>query len=75
MSKFGLAVLTALFLFVATFIIGLIPITYMNRLGENETGFKYMKLTSDFGIGMLLGTSCMLVIPEGVDKFANASRS
>lgn len=47
----------------------------MNRLGENETGFKYMKLTSDFGIGMLLGTSCMLVIPEGVDKFANASRS
>lgn len=56
--------LTATFFLLATFGIGLIPIFYVNRKVSNED--KYVVFLSLFGIGMLLGTSFMLVIPEGV---------
>ncbi|KAH3898943.1 related to Metal homeostasis factor ATX2 [Saccharomycodes ludwigii] len=63
--------LTALLFHVATFLIGMIPLMFYKKWKEQQYNpnskinfiFKYL---SQFGIGMLLGTSFMLVIPEGV---------
>ncbi len=65
--------LSATILFFGTLGTGFIPIVYMNKLIEKGNGeMKYLKYISDFGIGMLLGTSCLLVIPEGVERFAES---
>lgn len=56
--------LLALFLFVATFAIGWLPSYYVgNGVAKQD---NYIAILSQFGVGMLLGTSFMLVIPEGV---------
>lgn len=60
----GRVLLLALFLFLATFGIGWLPSYYVGKgLAHRE---KYIAMLSQFGVGMLLGTSFMLVIPEGV---------
>lgn len=57
--------LLAFFLLVATFTIGWLPTQYLSRgvAGPDQ----YIAILSRFGVGMLLGTSFTLVIPEGVD--------
>lgn len=56
--------LLAVFLLAATFAIGLIPLYCLNHgISDNDS---YVGVLSQFGVGMLLGTSFMLVIPEGV---------
>ncbi|CDO91867.1 unnamed protein product [Kluyveromyces dobzhanskii CBS 2104] len=70
MSEIIEPLVSAVFLFFATLGTGLIPVLYMTKLEEKGgDGMKYLKYLSDFGIGILLGTSCLLVIPEGVEKF------
>ncbi|EJS41693.1 atx2p [Saccharomyces arboricola H-6] len=86
-------ILLASFLLIATFLIGLIPLYYINKqksaiLADQEGGDSASDIStnantqtsnsgssgyrvkiavlSQFGIGMLLGTSFMLVIPEGI---------
>ncbi|CAI4051444.1 hypothetical protein SKDZ_15G2290 [Saccharomyces kudriavzevii ZP591] len=86
-------ILLASFLLIATFLIGLIPLYYIDKqksalisdqergdstsnlstntdiqTGNNESSSYHVKVAvlSQFGIGMLLGTSFMLVIPEGI---------
>lgn len=72
MSQLLEPLLSAVFLFFATLGTGLIPVMYMSKLAEKgDSGMGYLKYVSDFGIGMLLGTSCLLVIPEGVEKFGD----
>ncbi|QLQ81978.1 hypothetical protein HG537_0G02320 [Torulaspora globosa] len=55
----------AFFLLVATFTIGWLPTQYLSR-GVASTN-RWIGILSRFGVGMLLGTSFTLVIPEGVD--------
>lgn len=56
--------LLAFSLLVATFAIGWLPSYYVtNGVGSRD---KYIAILSQFGVGMLLGTSFTLVIPEGV---------
>ncbi|SCU83427.1 LAMI_0C03180g1_1 [Lachancea mirantina] len=55
--------ITAFFFLVATFVIGLSPVFIVRHKGYHD---KYIGKLSLFGMGMLLGTSFMLVIPEGV---------
>lgn len=57
-------ILTAIFFLVATFAIGVIPIYFFKK--KLDTDDMYLTAFSLFGVGMLLGTSFMLVIPEGV---------
>ncbi|SMN17900.1 similar to Saccharomyces cerevisiae YOR079C ATX2 Golgi membrane protein involved in manganese homeostasis [Maudiozyma saulgeensis] len=68
--------LMALALLVLTFAIGSLPIYWFSQ-GSNSTieqfngkskHEKYINVLSQFGIGMLLGTSFMLVIPEGISE-------
>lgn len=55
----------AFFLLVATFAIGWLPTHYVGQgIGNRD---KYVAILSQFGVGMLLGTSFTLVIPEGVN--------
>ncbi|CAR24536.1 Mn(2+) transporter ATX2 [Lachancea thermotolerans CBS 6340] len=59
-------VLVTAFLFLTVvFAIGLVPIYLVGRRDAGES--KYLAMFSLFGVGMLLGTSFMLVIPEGVE--------
>lgn len=63
-TNFQSVLLHAFLLFILTIIIGLIPFYLIKK-----TVFKhdqYMMILSLFSIGMLLGTSFMLVIPEGM---------
>ncbi|AMD21044.1 HEL237Wp [Eremothecium sinecaudum] len=63
----GIAVL----ILIGTFCIGLIPIYLVNgRLRSSERLFR---ATSLFGVGMILGTSFMLVIPEGISECKDES--
>lgn len=55
-------VLLAVLLLLATFAIGCLPFYYVGNGHE-----KFIKIFSQFGVGMLLGTSFMLVIPEGIE--------
>lgn len=72
---FGVIVLSILLL-VCTFAIGLLPLYWVSRRGldiENADDGVYrqdtfVQIMSQFGVGMLLGTSFMLVIPEGVTE-------
>lgn len=86
-------ILLAGFLLIATFLIGLIPLYYIDKQkrsividqeGDDSnsdistnaniqtnnsaiSGYRVkIAVLSQFGIGMLLGTSFMLVIPEGI---------
>ncbi|CAB4256261.1 similar to Saccharomyces cerevisiae YOR079C ATX2 Golgi membrane protein involved in manganese homeostasis [Maudiozyma barnettii] len=68
--------LMALALLVLTFAIGSLPIYWFseesNGTNEEFTGkskhVQYINVLAQFGIGMLLGTSFMLVIPEGISE-------
>lgn len=63
----GHILLLAFILLVATFAVGTIPVYYMGQTSENShQNSNYIYLLSQVGIGMLLGTSFMLVIPEGI---------
>lgn len=58
-------------LLLATFAVGLLPLYWVSRRGldleGDEAGHNaIVQVMSQFGVGMLLGTSFMLVIPEGV---------
>ena len=72
---FGVIVLSVLLL-VCTFAIGLLPLYWISRRGldiASADDGEYPQATvvqimSQFGVGMLLGTSFMLVIPEGVTE-------
>lgn len=60
-------ILLAILLLVATFSIGCLPFYYINinsTYSNTQNGF--LKVFSQFGVGMLLGTAFMLVIPEGI---------
>ncbi|CCE63880.1 hypothetical protein TPHA_0G00440 [Tetrapisispora phaffii CBS 4417] len=58
--------LLAISLLVATFAIGVIPLYYVNKNLEQGANGQKIAILSQFGVGMLIGTSFMLVIPEGV---------
>lgn len=68
----------SILLLVATFIIGLLPLFWLSRKGLNIEDINnapldhsqetFIQVMSHFGVGMLLGTSFMLVIPEGVKE-------
>ena len=66
----------ALALLVLTFAIGCLPIYWISKtkthdelsLTNEHTQSKYIAVFSQFGVGMLLGTSFMLVIPEGITE-------
>ena len=68
--------LMALALLVLTFAIGCIPIYWISKtktqdqlsLAGEPSHSKYIAVFSQFGVGMLLGTSFMLVIPEGITE-------
>lgn len=60
----GTVLLLAGLLLCATFAIGIIPLYCLNHGISNRA--SYIDILSRFGVGMLLGTSFMLVIPEGV---------
>ncbi|EDO17869.1 hypothetical protein Kpol_1043p59 [Vanderwaltozyma polyspora DSM 70294] len=62
----GIILFLAFGLLIATFSIGIIPLYWMNKNINGNDANKYIGILSQFGIGMLLGTSFMLVIPEGV---------
>ncbi|CCH58706.1 hypothetical protein TBLA_0A09180 [Henningerozyma blattae CBS 6284] len=64
-AKFGSIILLAILLLVATFAVGIIPLYWLGH-NSNKNSDKYIYMLSQFGIGMLLGTSFMLVIPEGI---------
>ncbi|CCD25360.1 Mn(2+) transporter ATX2 NDAI_0F00410 [Naumovozyma dairenensis CBS 421] len=56
-------------LLIATFLIGLVPLYYVKKQNSNLASKKsnqMIGILSQFGVGMLLGTSFMLVIPEGI---------
>ncbi|CCF57882.1 hypothetical protein KAFR_0D02350 [Kazachstania africana CBS 2517] len=62
---FGVICMAAALL-VATFAIGMIPIYSIHKGSDSRNHEKYIAVLSQFGVGMLLGTSFMLVIPEGI---------
>lgn len=91
--KFLGVILLASFLLIATFLIGLIPLYYIDKqkssivtnqegadsisdfttnadtqtINDDVSSYRVkIAVLSQFGIGMLLGTSFMLVIPEGI---------
>lgn len=57
-------ILLSLVLLIATFAIGLLPLVW----SQTQRAQNMIAILSQFGIGMLLGTSFMLVIPEGVSE-------
>ncbi|KAL3235000.1 Metal homeostasis factor ATX2 [Nakaseomyces bracarensis] len=62
-TSFFTIVLLAVLLLLVTFAIGCLPFYYVGNSHE-----KFLRTFSQFGVGMLLGTSFMLVIPEGIES-------
>lgn len=56
---------TAVLFLTVVFAIGLVPIYYVKKNANRQE--QYLTMFSLFGVGMLLGTAFMLVIPEGID--------
>lgn len=75
-GNMGQVVLMALALLILTFAIGILPIYWFSGKNNSENiGIsgslnheKYISILAQFGVGMLLGTSFMLVIPEGINE-------
>ncbi|SCU85325.1 LAME_0D00936g1_1 [Lachancea meyersii CBS 8951] len=58
--------ITSFLFLTVVFAIGCVPIYYVKNRESSEEQL-YLGMVSLFGIGMLLGTAIMLVIPEGID--------
>lgn len=75
-SNMGQVVLMALALLILTFTIGILPIYWFSQKNNSENigisgslnNERYINILAQFGVGMLLGTSFMLVIPEGINE-------
>ncbi|CEP60750.1 Mn(2+) transporter ATX2 LALA0_S01e18096g [Lachancea lanzarotensis] len=63
-----LEILVTGFLFLSVvFAIGCVPIYYVKKRSSMMGEQVYLTMLSLFGVGMLLGTAIMLVIPEGIE--------